>query len=422
MRFRASSWLAWALAGLSVAIFVAGVGLTLLSLSGAADTRPSSTSWGTVGGLLVVVPYLAFPLVGALIASKRPHNPIGWICLTAGLFWMLILSGPVGSVPYPVTSAALTQGLWVPPVGLLGIYMILLFPDGKLPSKRWRPLAWFSGALIAVICVGFIFVPGPLEGYPGVRNPFGLEGQPWVSAAVYVLLPLLPLCMLASALSLVWRYRHAGGEVREQIKWVAFAASLVAAGYLIILISGLFFPPEASAAWRTSLEALEEIMVQLSFAGIPVAIGFSVLKYRLYDIDLLINRALVYGPLTILLAATYFGGVVGLQRLFSPIVGGDSGLATVATTLAIAALFNPLGRRVQAFVDRCFYRSKYDAAKILEAFGSRLQNETDVDVLRNDVVEVARTTMQPAHVSLWLRPDPGPKARSAALRQFGHDG
>ena len=416
MRYRSASWLAWSLAGLSVAMFVAGVALTLLSLSGVPDTRPSSTSWGTVGGLWAVVPYLAFPLVGALIASKRPYNPIGWICLTAGLLWMFLLSWPNGSGPYPVTSAALTQWLWVPPVGMLGIYMILLFPDGKLPSRRWRPLAWFSGALIAVICVGFVFIPGPLDGYPGVRNPFGLEGQAWVSVAAYVLLPLLPLCMLASALSLVLRYRHAGGEVREQIKWVAFAASVVPAGYLIILISGLFFPP------GTSLEAVEEIMVQLSFTGIPVAIGFAVLKYRLYDIDLLINRALVYGPLTILLAATYFGGVVGLQRLFSPIVGGDSGLATVATTLAIAALFNPLGRRVQAFVDRRFYRSKYDAAKILEAFGSRLQNETDVDVLRNDVIGVARTTMQPTHVSLWLRPDPGPKARSAALRQFGHDG
>src|SRR5215218_8561269 len=386
MRSRSASWLAWSLAGLSVAMFVAGVALTILSLSGAPDTRPSST-WGTVGGLLIFVPFLAFPLVGALIASKRPHNPIGWICLTAGLFWMLI-SLPISFGPYPVTSAALTQGVWVPPVGLLGIYVILLFPDGKLPSRKWRPFAWFAGMVMFLICVGFIFLPGPLEGYPGVRNPFGLEGQPWVSVAAYVLLPLLPLCMLASALSLVLRYRHAGGEVREQIKWVAFAASLVAAGYLIILISGLFFPPEASAAWRTSLEALEEIMVQLSFAGIPVAIGFAVLKYRLYDIDLLINRALVYGPLTILLAATYFGGVVGLQRLFSPIVGGDSGLATVATTLAIAALFNPLRRRIQSFIDRRFYRSKYDARKTLEAFSTKLRDETDLQALSDDLVGV----------------------------------
>src|SRR5215212_1846553 len=134
MSTRAASWLAWSLAGLSVAMFVASVALWVLARS-----APVPSSWGanlSIGGLLDFVPYLAFPLVGALIASKRPHNPIGWICLTAGLFWMFLLSWPVGSGPYPVTSAALTQGLWVPPVGLLGIYMILLFPDGRLPSGR----------------------------------------------------------------------------------------------------------------------------------------------------------------------------------------------------------------------------------------------------------------------------------------------
>ena len=414
MRSRSASWLAWSLAGLSVAMFVAGVALTILSLSGAPDTRPSST-WGTVGGLLIFVPFLAFPLVGALIASKRPHNPIGWICLTAGLFWMLI-SLPISFGPYPVTSAALTQGVWVPPVGLLGIYVILLFPDGKLPSRKWRPFAWFAGMVMFLICVGFIFLPGPLEGYPGVRNPFGLEGQPWASVAASVVLPLLPLCMLASALSLVWRYRHAGREMREQIKWVAFAASLVAAGYLVTLISGLVLASEASSAWRAFLE----IMVQLSFAGIPVAIGFAVLKYRLYDIDFIINRALVYGLSTILLVATYFGGVVGSQYVFRTLTGGETQLAIVASTLAIAAVFNPLRRRMQAFVDSRFYRRKYDAAKTLAAFSARLRNETDVDVLRNDVIGVVSSTVQPAHASLWLRPDPEHEGRSAAFTQFGH--
>ena len=414
MRSRSASWLAWSLAGLSVAMFVAGVALTILSLSGAPDTRPSST-WGTVGGLLIFVPFLAFPLVGALIASKRPHNPIGWICLTAGLFWMLI-SLPISFGPYPVTSAALTQGVWVPPVGLLGIYVILLFPDGKLPSRKWRPFAWFAGMVMFLICVGFIFLPGPLEGYPGVRNPFGLEGQPWASVAASVVLPLLPLCMLASALSLVWRYRYAGREMREQIKWVAFAASLVAAGYLVTLISGLVLASEASSAWRAFLE----IMVQLSFAGIPVAIGFAVLKYRLYDIDFIINRALVYGLSTILLVATYFGGVVGSQYVFRTLTGGETQLAIVASTLAIAAVFNPLRRRMQAFVDSRFYRRKYDAAKTLAAFSARLRNETDVDVLRNDVIGVVSSTVQPAHASLWLRPDPEHEGRSAAFTQFGH--
>jgi hypothetical protein len=305
------------------------------------------------------------------------------------------------------------------PVGLLGIYMILLFPDGKLPSRRWRPLAWFSGAVMVLVSVVFTISPGHLEGHPaGVRNPFGLEGQSWVAVAASVVLPLLPLCMLASALSLVWRYRHAGAEVREQIKWVAFAASLAAVVYLTTLIRGLFFAPEASAA---SPSVFQEAIVFLSFAGIPVAIGFAVLKYRLYDIDFIINRALVYGSLTVLLVATYSGGVVLLEHVFRVVTGQGGGLAVVSSTLAIAALFSPLRRRLQMFVDRSFYRRKYDATKTLEAFGSRLREETDLDALSNDMVGVVSTTMQPAHVSLWLRPDPEPKARSAALRQFGHD-
>jgi len=404
-------------------MFVAGVALTLLSLSGVPDTRPAST-WGAVGDLLVLVPFLAFPLVGALIASKRSHNPIGWICLTVGLFWMFLASVPVGSGPYPVTSYALSQGLWVPPVGLLGIYMILLFPDGKLPSRRWRPFAWFSGVVMALICISFVLVPGPLEDHPGVRNPFGLESYPWLGIVALFAVLLLPLCILTSAFSLVLRYRRSGGEVREQIKWLAFAASFVGIVYFGSLITQLLFAPHSLTPNGTTplWVSLDQNLLLLSYAGIPVAIGFAILKYRLYDIDLLINRTLVYGFLTISLVAVYFGGVVRLQRLFTPLMGESNGLATVASTLAIAALFNPLRRRIQSLTDRRFYRRKYDATKTLEAFGSRLREETDLDALSNDVVGVVSTTMQPAHVSLWLRPDPKPKARSGALRQFGHEG
>jgi hypothetical protein len=418
MSSRASSWLAWSLAGLSLAMFVAGVALTLLSLSGAPDTRPSST-WGTVGGLLVFVPFLAFPLVGALIASKRPHNPIGWICLAAGLFWMLIvLEDSIPSpVHTPVVLDALTQWGWVPPVGLLGIYMILLFPDGRLPSRRWRPLAWFSGAVMVFASVALTLSPGHLEGHPGVRNPFGLEGHPMVAQALPGVIALLPVCILASAASLVWRYRHSGREVRQQIKWVAFAASLVGVVYLSALVIGLFFAPEATSTWgggdTPPLVEILLVAVLLSYAGVPIAVGFAVLRYRLYDIDVLINRALVYGPLTAMLVLCYLGGVVSLQAAFRSLTGQESTLAVVASTLAIAALFNPLRRRVQGFVDRRFYRSKYDAAKILAAFNARLRDETDLGILRDDLTGVVKETMQPSHVSLWLRTDPGTQRAQA---------
>jgi hypothetical protein len=216
MSSRASSWLAWSLAGLSLTMFVAGVALTLLFLSGAPDTRPSST-WGTVGALLGEGLFLVFPLVGALIASRRPENAIGWICLAVGLLWTLIGMTDVyggygvaqpGSVPFPVVVAGINNWLWVPAVGLLGTYMILLFPDGRLPSRRWRPLAWLSGAVLVLASVGVMLSPGPLQGLGGVRNPFGLEGQQWLTSAGYAVLPLLPLCMLASALSLVLRFRR----------------------------------------------------------------------------------------------------------------------------------------------------------------------------------------------------------------------
>src|SRR5215212_7898527 len=412
MRYRAASWLAWSLAGLCVAMFLASVALHVLARS-----SPEPTSTGdTLSELLIFVSFLAFPIVGALIASKHPKNPVGWICLVIGLFWTLIFLGDSipGSGPYPVTMAALTQATWIPPVGLLGIYLILLFPDGKLPSRRWRSLAWLSGVVMVLASLIITFSPGPLEGHPGVRNPFGLEGSPpWVATAGIFILLLLPLCMLAAASSVVLRYRRSGGEEREQIKWIAFAASVVGLLYLIIMLSSLTFSgPWGGAGTPLWLGLLQQASL-VSFTAVPIAVGFAVLKYRLYDIDLIINRALVYGPLTVLLAATYFGGVVGLQYVLRAPTGQESTLAVVASTLAIAALFNPLRSRIQDLVDRRFYRSKYDARRTLEAFSATLRDETNLDALSVDLVEVVRETMQPAHVSLWLRPDTLPKAEQA---------
>jgi hypothetical protein len=419
MSTRSAAWLAWSLAGLSVAMFLATVVLFFLARSA---PIPSGSSAGrTVIDLLVSVPFLAYPLVGALVASRRPRNPIGWICLAFGLLWMLLglfdFYGVYGlakpeTVPFPVVSYALVDWLWLPTVGLLAIYLLLLFPDGRLPSRRWRPLAWLSGAVIVLLGVDSVLAPGPLTELEGVRNPFGLEGAPWLVDAQIVLLLLFVACILASAVSLILRYRRSGGEIREQIKWIALAGSLV--GLLLSTILGLIIVTEGTRGSGNStplwLQGLLFVML-LSFAGVPVAIGFAVLKYRLYDIDLLINRALVYGSLTAMLAVIYVGSVVGLQATLRALTGQESSLAVVASTLVIAALFNPLRRRVQGFVDRRFYRRKYDAAKTIAAFNSRLREETNLDALCGDLVGVAGASVQPEHVSLWLRPE---KARKGA--------
>jgi len=412
MSARAASWLAWSLAGLSFAMFAANIALYILTRA-----TPVPSDWGTggvIGNLLIPAPFLAFPIVGALIASRHPHNAVGWICLADGL--LSILSDMIGyysvygvakpgSVPFPVAIDALGQWLWVPSVGLLGTYVFLLFPDGRPPSRRWRPLAWLSGAVITSVSIGVALAPGPLAGFGGMQNPFGLL-QPWMTPAFWVVLPLLPLCMLASALSLVLRYRSSGGEERQQIKWIAFAASFVALMYLIAMISAFVFP---SGAWFAAgsplwLDILAYAAI-LSFLAIPIAVGFAILRYRLYDIDLIINRTLVYGALTATLALIYFGGITATQAILQTFTGQEDlpQLAIVASTLVIAALFNPLRRRIQDFIDQRFYRQKYDAARTLEEFGARLRDETDLEDLAGDLISVVRDTVRPEHASLWLR-------------------
>jgi hypothetical protein len=424
---RATAWLAWSLAGIGVLMFGASAALASATLL-AADDPPS----GLIGGLALFAPLLSFPVVGGLIASKRPENPIGWVCLAAGMFWMLIgvqetydayALATYGRVWTPVLLDAALQWMWVPPVGLLGIYMILLFPDGRLPSRRWRPFAWFAGALMATVSVGFAFVPGPLVERPGVRNPLGIEQLAWVEGVAVFVILLLPLCILVSASSLVFRYRRSRGEVRQQIKWLAFAACLVGVLYFGSLLAQIVLAPgslETEGPPEPLWASIINNLILLAYAGVPIAVGIAVLKHRLYDIEIIINRTLVYAPLTATLALVYAASVAGLQAALRVLTGQESTLAVVASTLAIAALFNPLRRWVQALVDRRFYRRKYDAAKTLAAFNARLREETDLDTLSDDVVGVASATVQPEHVSLWLRPDAEPEARKAALREFGH--
>src|SRR5215218_515966 len=403
MSSRGTSWLAWSLAALSVVMFVGSVALWILAHS--THVTRSLDADLTTGGLLGQALFLVFPLVGALLWTTTDmldyHSVYG-------------MASP-GSVPFSVGLAGVNHWLWVPTVGLLGTYVFLLFPDGRLPSRRWRPLAWLSGVVIASESLGLMLSPGPLDMPRGIRNPFGLEAAPWVAVAAHATLPLLPLCMLASALSLVMRYRRSRGDVRQQIKWIAFAASLVALTYLIAMVASFIHPSEEIwlAAGLPLWLDLIEYAALLSITSVPITIGFAVLKYRLYDIDLIINRTLVYGSLTAILAGVYFGGVTATQALFRDLAGQQElpQLVVVVSTLLIAALFTPLRRRIQAFIDRRFYRAKYDARKILEAFSVRLRDETDLEALNEDLVEVVRETMQPAHVSLWLRPDEASKGQ-----------
>jgi hypothetical protein len=259
-----------------------------------------------------------------------------------------------------------------------------------------------------------------------VRNPFGLEGAPWVATAGIVILLLLPLCMVASAISLVSRYRRSGEEQREQIKWIAFAASVVGLLYLITMVSSLI---TFSGAWGATGTPLWLGLLQqaalVSFTAVPIAVGFAVLRYRLYNIDILINRTLVYAILSASLAAVYFGGVTATEAIFRALTGQEQQpqLAIVVSTLVIAALFNPFRRRIQGFIDRRFYRRKYDARKTLEAFSAKIRDETDLDALSEDLVGVVSETMQPEHVSLWLHPDPAlsDKKKRAAIRESGRE-
>jgi MFS family permease len=421
-----ASFLAWSLAAVSVALWAAQ--FLLFVLARAADVPESWDVNFSLAGQATSGVFLVFPLVGVLVASRHPKNPIGWVLLADGLLWMLsgVLDyyavygmASVGSVPFPLMAATVNNWLWVPAVGLLGTFVFLLFPDGQLPSGRWRPLAWSSGAVISLASLGVAISPGRLANLGGVRNPLGLEGYPWLFNVMLIFLLLLPLCMALSAASLVLRFRRSRGEERQQIKWIAFAASVVGLLYLAAMSTAFLYPSESwfqpGSRWWFDFLAYAAL---LSFTLVPTAVGVAILRYRLYDIDLIINRTLVYGSLTLMLALVYLGGVATMQASFRAITGMEQQpqLSVVVSTLAIAALFNPLRRRIQSFIDRSFYRKKYDARNTLEAFSARLRDETDLDDLSENLVDVVRETLQPRHAYLWLRepdgtgvPDPGGK-------------
>ncbi len=410
MSRRAAALLAWSFWALSVALVPVGLAFSVLALS--ASLPPGREP---ILPLIAVVDVLlfAYGTVGALIASRRSGNTIGWIFCAVGLA-LAVASAASGYADYalygngnalPVPELAAWLGVWlnILVLSVAPCLLFLLFPDGRPPSARWRPAVWLVVVIGAGVFFTLAFSPGELDEYtyPGLPNPLGIGGAfgDVLSAVESAGDDILPIVVLLSISSTIFRFRRSGGRERLQLKWVAYTAALTAASFLVSFVLPNSVP-----------QALQDAVFFLgvaAFAAIPVAAGIAILRHRLYDIDLLVNRTLVYGSLTVTLAALYLGSVVLLRGLVFGFTGRSSQLVVVASTLAVAALFGPLRRRIQSTIDRRFYRSKYDAAKTLAAFGARLRDETDLDSLGDDLVGVVRETVRPEHASLWLRSSGG---------------
>jgi hypothetical protein len=384
--------LAWGIAGVTAALAAMSV------VFGFADdgTRLPAGEGATVNGpaqLTFGVMVIAFAALGALLASRRPRNPIGWLLCAAPL--ALALSGFAdgwyvhayyahpGSPKPPVALLWVANWIWVFGFIPLITALLLLFPDGRLPSRGW----WPAGALVlaAIVCLfaGYAFAPGALDDYRRVENPVGLG--PLFLTLQDVGFPLMALSAITSAAALIWRFRRSHGVERQQLKWMAAAAALVVGAWLV------------NAALDQFLGVQSSYFLPIVLLALPGAATVAILRYRLYDLGRIVNRTLVYLALTVTLGAVYLGLVllIGLTL-------GTSNVAIAVSTLAVAALFRPLRSRIQAAVDHRFYRRRYDAARTLQRFGSRLRDELDLDAVQGELVGVIEQTVQPEHVTLWL--------------------
>jgi hypothetical protein len=390
---RAVPWLGWS------AWLLAAVSLTLVFvLFVVGDDELSAAD--RVGWFLVNLPSLAFVTVGAVVISRRPGNVIGWLCWGIGLTQILagfggssaqsVLADDPDLGPGWVVLYELGELCWELSWALLAV-LLLLFPTGRLPSRRWRPVAWAAGAVLVLAAFSGPFLPGP----PAPRlppNPIAIPPLAGVlrlayGAAGFVLAGVI----LAALVSLVVRFRRATGSERQQLKWFAYGTAL------------LFLLPVAGLVGASLAGPAGNLIAAGIVSALPVAIGIAVLRYRLYDIDRLINRTLVYGLLTALLAGIYTGVVLVLGQVFGGVGKDPPSWAVAGATLAVAALFQPARRRIQQVVDRRFNRRKYNATKTVEAFSLRLRDEVDLDMLSAELLAIANQTMQPTTASLWLR-------------------
>ena len=416
MSIRSTTWLAWSMCALSLAL--TALGLLLLALSWIGSGANIFDYWIETTAIAV-----SFSIVGAIIASYSPEHPVGWLfCIIGFLSGVDHFCGEYATYALlrqpdslPAGEAAAWVRSWVWSVtGGIGVFLLLLFPEGRMPSVRWRYLAWLNALVAVVGAIVLAFSPGPIDGLSPIHNPLGVDSlaSAGIGSVVDLVEVLQVAIALAAAVSPFVRLRHARFEKRQQIKWFAYAATI-----LVIGAGVMSLVPGVTDVWW--VRTLGLTLYVAGIVGVPVAVGIAILRHHLYHIDLLINRTLVYGALTAMLGFVYFASTVLLQGTFRVLTGGDSQIAVVSSTLAIAALFSPLRHRIQGFIDRRFYRRKYDAAKTLEAFSAKLRVETDLGALSEDLVNVVRETMQPSHISLWLRPDLGERGESLRNRMAG---
>jgi len=382
----------WSVLAVALALVAAGALFAVLNVQPAGSIAV---------GLDLVIP-LAFSVPGAVIVGYRPGNPIGRILcimgLTMGVSFLLgeygdyALRTNPGSVPGGVLAVWLQNFFWFPVVGLVPL-LLLLVPDGSLPSPRWRPVAWVPAVVIALVSLAGAFSPGPIgaDPRPGApQNPVGVEpARQVLEFAFFVGFLVIPVLAVVALVALALRFRRAQGLERQQLKWFAYGAFL-----LVVGLAGLLLPVRSEAVAK----AIFAVGVGCFTAGVAVA----VLRYGLYEIDVIINRTLVYALLTGTLALVYFGSVVLAQGIMRAVAGQESEVAVVAATLAVAAGFQPLQGRIQGAIDRLFFRRKYDAAQVLAAYGAALRDDAALETLSDGLLRVADETMRPAHVSLWL--------------------
>ena len=391
---RVASRLAWGTLVASIACYVAAAGLAL--------TRHDLP----VGDLIGATGSMIFSVVGAIVAARVPGNPVGWILCAFGFLGVASVTATEyahyslvtrsGSLPGGEIAAWFygSVGISVPPA--LFAFAFLLFPSGRLPSRRWTVVGWTMLAFFTLYTVGLAFAPGPMD-LTRVDNPFAIHPAAGLLRALAGLGdgPLIGIALLLPAISLIARYRSAGAVERQQLKWFMYAAALL--GIEIIL-----FGIVETTMGRTDIgDVVGFSMFIVTLLAIAAAIGIAILKYRLYDIDRIINRTLVYGALSAVLAGVYALCVVVLPAVVG--VGRGSEVVVAASTLLVAALFTPVRRRIQGFIDRRFYRSRYDAQRTVEAFGQRLRNEVQLDEVTSDLLTVVGSTLKPARASLWLR-------------------